>query len=470
MSDTKHELLDNEAKFTGSTIEKAQAKQTRIKKDKKLYTTLRHHFHPSHRSGITHLIIPDKDINDQPTNNVDEAVTWRTETQSEQVLHQLLHRNIQHFGQAEGTPFTVSPLSDQLGYTGMSSTGTQLIQEGIMPSSLDPCQLHVKIILHHLGSDASTYTPIPNLLSFENFTKTIRKWSEATSTSPSGKHLGHYKSLISLDSHSSTYTEKAPDAGISILQVLHQAAASAFQSGVSLSRWQKINTCMIEKIPGTPRINKLRVIHLYEADYNAFNKMIWQRGIVWEAHKQNTLNPAQSGSRPNHSSMDVVLSKGFKYLYSSLTRTSMATMANNAKSCYDRIVANFALLVSHKFGVPKEYCETVGNTLRNMQFSIRTAMEDSSQTYRHGIDTPIHGVGQGGAASPAFWLIVSSIMFDCYQKRATGMTLTDPTNTIVLQQWLDALVDDTSVFTNLLYDNDVQTSIRTLEKDSQEWE
>ena len=185
-----------------------------------------------------------------------------------------------------------------------------------MPSSLDPCQLHVKIILHHLGSDASTYTPIPNLLSFENFTKTIRKWSEATSTSPSGKHLGHYKSLISLDSHSSTYTEKAPDAGISILQVLHQAAASAFQSGVSLSRWQKINTCMIEKIPGTPRINKLRVIHLYEADYNAFNKMIWQRGIVWEAHKQNTLNPAHSGSRPNHSSMDVVLSKGFKYLYS----------------------------------------------------------------------------------------------------------------------------------------------------------
>jgi hypothetical protein len=235
-------------------------------------------------------------------------------------------------------------------------------------------------------------------------------------------------------------------------------------------RWQKVNTCMIEKLPGTPKINKLRVIHLYEADYNAFNKMIWQRGIVWEAHRQHTLNPGQSGSRPNHSCIDVVISKDQKYTYSSLTRTPMATMDNDAKSCYDRIVATIALLVSHKFGVPETFCKTVGETLRTMQFSIRTAMGDSPQTYCHGSETPIHGVGQGGTASPAFWLLVSSIMFDCYQQRANGMTLTDPTGTITSQQWLEALVDDTSLFTNVPPNADVNTLVRTLESDAQEWE
>ena len=282
------------------------------------------------------------------------------------------------------------------------------------------------------------------------------------STSPSGKHLGHYKSLIAVDSHSSEYTEEAPDPGKAILQVLYQIAATAFQTGNTLPRWQHVNTCMIEKIPGTPKINKLRVIHLYEADYNAFNKLIWQRGIVWEAHKNNSLNPAQSGSRPNHNCIDVVMSKSQKYIYSSLTRTSMATMDNGAKSCYDRMVATLALLVSHKFGVPTEFCQTVGETLRTMQFSIRTAMGDSPNTYCHSTATPIHGVGQGGTASPAFWLLVSSIMFDCYQRSVTGMTLSDPTGSITIRQWVEALVDDTSLFTNLPSDTDLNRLVRTL--------
>ena len=54
-------------------------------------------------------------------------------------------------------------------------------------------------------------------------------------------------------------------------------------------------------------------------------------------------------------------------------------MDNDAKSCYDRIVANLALLTSHSFGVPTENCQTVGETLKQTQFRIRTAMGDSER-------------------------------------------------------------------------------------------
>ena len=102
----------------------------------------------------------------------------------------------------------------------------------------------------------------------------------------------------------------------------------------------------------------------------------------------------------------------------------MATMDNDAKSCYDRIIASVALLVSHHFGVPESICKTVGDTLESMQFRIRTAMGVSAQHYQHSDSTPIHGVGQGGTASPAFWLLVSSIFMDCYEQKANALVPT----------------------------------------------
>lgn len=83
-------------------------------------------------------------------------------------------------------------------------------------------------------------------------------------------------------------------------------------------------------------------------------------GVVWHAHQNGFLNAAQAGSRPHHTSIDVVTSEEHKYLNSKLTRQAMATMDNEAKSCYDQIVASLTLLISNHFGVPEEVCNTVG--------------------------------------------------------------------------------------------------------------
>lgn len=191
---------------------------------------------------------------------------------------------------------------------------------------------------------------------------------------------------------------------------------------------------------------------------------------MWNAHQNGALNAAQAGSRPHHTSIEVVLSKLHKYLNSQLTRRPMATMDNDAKSCYDRIVASLALLISNHFGVPDEICHTVGETLRTMQFKLQTALGNSDQFYSHTEELPIHGVGQGGTASPALWLLVSSILFDCYEQKAAGMKLSDPTHKLELQQWIEAIVDDTSIFTNVDCNATIDTLVRTLEADAQYWE
>jgi hypothetical protein len=105
--------------------------------------------------------------------------------------------------------------------------------------------------------------------------------------SPSGRHLGHYRSLLVNDGYDG-YTDEDPDPSDKIFGVYYQVATAALDWGVSLQRWQNSITTMIEKQLGCPRINKLRVIHLYEADSNLLLKIIWARRLVWHAHDLST--------------------------------------------------------------------------------------------------------------------------------------------------------------------------------------
>jgi hypothetical protein len=193
---------------------------------------LRHHFRPANRYGITNLLVPDKNAQGNPTTDVDQAVTWKMETRPQQVLDKLFSSNVTHFGQAEGAPFTQSPLIEQLDNTGMTPAGQALIQKGELILPPDPTSPHAHEIMARVGEDLGLHHTQPYLLTLENFASTIRKWKEATSTSPLGKHLGLHKSLLSLDSQSNQYTEEIP--GPSILKVLYEAASSAFNTGITL--------------------------------------------------------------------------------------------------------------------------------------------------------------------------------------------------------------------------------------------
>jgi hypothetical protein len=250
-------------------------------------------------------------------------------------------------------------------------------------------------------------------------------------------------------------------------------ATAALDWGVSIQRWQNSITTMIEKQPGCPRINKLCGIHLYEADYNFLLKIVWARRLVWHAHNLNKLNDGQAGSRPGRNSIDVVIQKEMKYLYALLTRTGIATMDNDAKSCYDRIICNLAMMISQHYGGSKEAASMQAATLQKMLFRIRTAIGDSKQSYTHSSATPIHGTGQGSCASPAIWLLVSSLLMDCLFQLGHGMTIKDVFGKQTLKQLIDGFVDDTSLFTNLLNtiieSNDIKELTSRLRHDMIAW-
>jgi hypothetical protein len=87
-----------------------------------------------------------------------------------------------------------------------------------------------------------------------------------------------------------------------------------------------------------------------------------------ECSQQRLSKEGQARSRLGCNAIDVVNQMEKKYLYSTLTRTGIATMDNDAKSCYDRIICNLAMIISQYIGAPAAAAKMQTATLKKMCF------------------------------------------------------------------------------------------------------
>jgi hypothetical protein len=138
--------------------------------------------------GLTHIFIPNK----QAT-----VETYKTIFEKEKIDNCLLHRNVDHFLQADGSPFTTAPLLDIIGEDGCSPAALQIL-EGKVPDGLP------KITTLLLKQLQKVREPIPLTFTIQDMCNGFSKWRECTTTSPSNKHLGIYKALITADKYLSS--------------------------------------------------------------------------------------------------------------------------------------------------------------------------------------------------------------------------------------------------------------------------
>ena len=134
---------------------------------------------------------------------------------------------------------------------------------------------------------------------------------------------------------------------------------AALQTGFVFERWRKIANAMIEMIPGSSRLDKLRVIHLLEADLNLALGIIWSRRLMKQGEKLEAFGDEQWGSRNGRSANAVVLLKHFTYEMMELTKSDGGTLDNDAMACFDRIIPALTNLRSRQLGVyqhPPDTC------------------------------------------------------------------------------------------------------------------
>jgi hypothetical protein len=81
--------------------------------------------------------------------------------------------------------------------------------------------------------------PIDTTITTDTFSQAIAHTRERTSSSPSGRHYGHYRTLLRDEN---------------LIGDIAALANFCFRWGKTLTRWEKVTQPLIPKDPGTPRI------------------------------------------------------------------------------------------------------------------------------------------------------------------------------------------------------------------------
>ena len=91
-----------------------------------------------------------------------------------------------------------------------------------------------------------------------------------------------------------------------MLSLLTKLLNYTITHGYPLDCWKTVTNLMLEKDPGQPKIHRLRVIHVIEANYNAVMGIKW-REIMHTLEDNTELHDEQYGSRNDRRSLDPVL-------------------------------------------------------------------------------------------------------------------------------------------------------------------
>jgi hypothetical protein len=350
------------------------------------FARIRQIFKPKSQSGLSRILIPAKNSN--------ENHGWETVTHPE-AIHELLRKqNIQHFGMAHGTPFTRAPLTC-LNWEANSNEAEQLIS-GQLPDALSNLDnKYLEKLIHHI-CNMPQLPEIECQLTPEEVSQGFSKWREATSTSPSGCHLGLRR--VTTYYYPDKETEKTKT---DILRVQTQVINLPLRHGFSPHRWQDVVNAMIEKSPNYPYINKLRVIHLLEADYNLCLKAIFGRKLTWNCEEHETLGDVQNGFRPGRSTLGTIITNELMTEYNCRMRINSYTIMTDIAGCFYRIIPSIISILNRKNGASEQAVQMHGKTLGNARYYLKTKYGISDTFYSHTEQTPIYGNGQGAGDSPS---------------------------------------------------------------------
>jgi hypothetical protein len=316
-----------------------------------------------------------------------------------------------------------------------------------------------QLLLKHCETVSSLDVVQPEL-TMDEFVGKIKVWRETTSTSPSGRHLGHYKTVGKPIAYACTREERdaLEDDRIAILQAHLDIINYCMYHGYSLQRWQQVVNVMILKEVNNHKIHRLRVLHLFEADYNLILGVKW-RQLMRHAEANHTLNEGQYGSRAGREASSLNLLEILKNEIAYFTRKALLSLDNDASSCYDIIIVALSSIINRKYGQHRQIVMVNALTLQQAKYKLKTELGISDKAYSNCTAFPLYGTGQGSGNSPMIWCFTSSTLFE------------SPDRTVTLSFSMVGFVDDSTSTVNDFHNNaaTVDSLLARLQIDAQLW-
>ena len=220
------------AKNDNKTVEQHFRCMAHAENSRETFRILRNIIKPEDRSGIRQIDTPVKDHHGNIINQEDGSAIMTTITDPREVEKAIIERNIEHFGQAQGTAFTSQDLIAIFGKDGESQETENLLQ-GKLPK-IEHLPDAVQRILRKIAENPCN-NQIETHITTQELKNLFKKWKERTSTSPSGCHLGHWHALQAPDGDDPK-AELYQDLGDKIMTVHANIMNAAISSGTPLDR------------------------------------------------------------------------------------------------------------------------------------------------------------------------------------------------------------------------------------------
>ena len=421
------------AALQGMSDVAARAAIAAREKSSSQFRTLRSVFRKGRCNGLERLEVP----NSCAVRRQGEDVPRIQLVSKEEIEEVLVPHTVRRFTQYQETPFGHGERRNSMGYECVSDD-FERIRHGTYDRDLDSLSEEAKEWVRQLKQKqfVSDGKLISTRISTDDWIAGWMKMRESTASAPGG-HYGHYKTAATvarLPTDHPGHTRVLADIYATMLSL-------PLEHGFAPVRWKYCVDAILEKIPGKPMIEKLRIIMLYEADFNFMLKLIWGRRLVRHAERYRCLGTSNHGSRSGRQTTDALMEKLLLYEHARLTRTSLITIDNDAKSCYDRIIKSLAMIACVGMGLPLMAAAMHNRTHHGMVHAIKTR-HGSLRPYSGTEDNPLEGTGQGSGASPAIWLLYSITLLNAFRQFSPGMHMSSPYETLLVTILAIFYVDD----------------------------
>jgi hypothetical protein len=151
-----------------------------------------------------------------------------------------------------------------------------------------------------------------------------------------------------------------------------------------------------------------------EADFNATNKIVFGRQMLYNARRYNLMSD-ELFSVKQLMADDVILAKVLFYDISHQLQVPAALASVDAANCYGQVSHTIFLLVFHAFGCPELITVAMLTAIQQMKIYLCTAFCDSSKAFGAWLNLKIQGIRKGNGAAPAGWVVVSFAILQAHK-------------------------------------------------------
>ena len=442
-------------------------------KSKRLHGKHRRLLRKDNEGTLRSLLVP------APTsglkNNVKDARLYTNVTDSNQMFNILLQRNFNHLVQSNDSMFTKGTMLDRCGWHG-NDEGMESVLQGLLnedeikkdyPQYGTEGVEFLKALRYKRDKNGELVSPFSWKFGAEEFIALFNKTRESTACGPSGLHMSHWKAAC----------ERKDIARIHAFFMW-----AAFEWGFTYERWEQSWHCMIKKLK-KPFLPKLRIVQLFEGDFNAGLKYLIGKRMMQHMNEKDLHDPETFGSRTGKTAPEALINLQLLFDHSRVWKLPAAIIFNDAIGCYDRIVPTLCDLAMRARGCPKGIAKCHTLTQKGMIHRIRIStgisdgmirFSETSQKVYDGnklmcIQGKTGGIGQGGGAGPLSWIAIIDVMLEAYRNICPGANAIDPMMLYTMCYWLISYVDDNTIVAGFKDGTNQNTIMDTLQKNLSSW-